>query len=1085
MDLGVWLRSLGLDQYEAKFRDNKIDADVLPRLTADDLKDIGVSAVGDRRRLLDAIVALTGATPEDTSHTAPKSTRIPTERRQITVMFADLVDSTKLAARLDPEDLKDVIAKFQRAVANEVRRFGGHVAKPLGDGLLIYFGWPRAHEDDAERAARSALAAVAAVRRLTSTEGAALASRIGLATGEVVVGDFVDAGISEDGAVVGQCANLAARLQSVADENSVLVAEGTFRLLSRQFSFADLGQHPLKGFASPIRVWRIDAERTSESRFEAMRDGRLSPFVGREHEMGVLRQRWEEVAESGCQLAVICGEAGIGKSRIVSEFMRHLEGGVRRITLQASPLHTNTALYPVVRNLEFRAGFRAEDNLAEKRGKLNAAILSQSPRRAVALQFLAQLMSLESPQEAPDQAASDVAEQRETALDFLADMMKSETDLAPLVFVVEDAHWLDATTIELIEHILDRLRGLPAMALITHRPEFEPPWKQHANVATLALNRLGRRDAKTMLSALSGGRNVPPGLEEEILAKSDGIPLFVEELTSVAFEAAEESSDRNIQIPPTLRDSMSERLDRLGAAKEVAQVASALGREFSASLVAATLGRSEDELESELDQLRAIDVIFQSSRAARRYTFQHALLQEAAYESMLRGRRREVHSRIAETLMRVRPTMAETEPEVLAAHFARAGDTARAADYWRRAGRLAQRNSAYREAIGAFKSALALMSKREKAFIEVSRAVASAYFAIGDYESNRKHLAEAAAAAEDGDDQVLLAEIAMQQSHVLNIYGGDLEDAFRFGRRALDIAVRLDDEGLAYGARFALGQTGWIGGDYAAAIQFLTANLPENVRDMARVRDFGAAGSLLVDSMSMLGSTLAHCGEFERGLTILQRAKAIPTENAFDLTVVSYHLGRAHLYRGEAHLARPISRAAIEHATAAGLKFSLPWHLANLGYAMALLGEVETGVQLLNQAREASQPMHLPYLLALSSVLLAETIASRQPEQALEVAESALGVARAVGYRAQEAELLRVKAAALVGVNPNEGEATAKEGLALARKVGLGPEEGHALRTLGDISAARGDGKVAAEFYEVARAKYRSLGMAHWEKTLT
>ena len=395
MDVGVWLRSLGLDQYEAKFRDNKIDADVLPRLTADDLKDIGVAAVGDRRRLLDAIVALTGATPADNSSGAPKSPRIPTERRQITVMFADLVDSTKLAARLDPEDLKDVIAKFQRAVANDVRRFGGHVAKPLGDGLLIYFGWPCAHEDDAERAARSAIAIVAAVRQLTSTDGAALATRIGLATGEVVVGDFVDAGVDEEGAVVGQCANLAARLQGVADENAVLVAEGTFRLLGRQFAFADLGEHPIKGFASPIRIWRIDAERTSESRFEAMRDGRRSPFVGREHEMGLLRRRWEEVTDTGCQLALICGEAGIGKSRIVSEFMLPLERGIRRITLQASPLHANTALYPVVRNLELRAGFRAEDNRAEKRDKLNAAISSQSPRQAAALRFLAQLMSLE------------------------------------------------------------------------------------------------------------------------------------------------------------------------------------------------------------------------------------------------------------------------------------------------------------------------------------------------------------------------------------------------------------------------------------------------------------------------------------------------------------------------------------------------------------------------------------------------------------------------------------------------------------------------------------------------------------------
>jgi class 3 adenylate cyclase len=304
------------------------------RLTSDDLKDIGVTAVGDRRRLLAAIAALAAAPPAyalgQPHSTLPKSPRGVAERRQITVMFADLVDSTGLAARLDPEDLKDVIAKFQRAVADEVRRFGGHVAKPLGDGLLIYFGWPRAHEDDPERAVRSAIAIVAAVRQLASTDGAALATRIGLATGEVVVGDFTDTGVDEEGAVIGESANLAARLQDIAEANSVVVADRTFRLLGRQFAFGDLGERRLKRFAAPVRVWRIDAERQSESRFEATRDGRLGPFVGREHEMGLLLQWWEEAKDGECQLALISGEAGIGKSRIVSEFTQRLEADVRR-----------------------------------------------------------------------------------------------------------------------------------------------------------------------------------------------------------------------------------------------------------------------------------------------------------------------------------------------------------------------------------------------------------------------------------------------------------------------------------------------------------------------------------------------------------------------------------------------------------------------------------------------------------------------------------------------------------------------------------------------------------------------------------
>jgi predicted ATPase len=401
--------------------------------------------------------------------------------------------------------------------------------------------------------------------------------------------------------LVGESANLAARLQDIAEANSVVVADRTFRLLGRQFAFGALGEQRLKGFASPMKVWRIDAERQSESRFEATRDGRLGPFVGREHEMGMLLQRWEEAKEGECQLVLISGEAGIGKSRIVSEFMQRLEGDVRRIALQASPLHTNTALYPVVRRLELRAGFRTDDSAAEKWNKLVAAIPGQSPRRDNALRFLGQLMSLEPPAEEAGLATTTVAEQREAAFDLLAEMAKSETNLAPLVIVVEDAHWIDATTIELIGRILDRLWRRPAMGLITYRPEFEPPWRQNANVATLALSRLRRRDAKAIFSALSGGRHLPPELAEQILAKSDGVPLFVEELTSVAFEVAQ-GSDPNIQIHPTLRDSLSERLDRLGPVKEVAQVASAFGREFSASLVAATLGRSEDQLEDALEE---------------------------------------------------------------------------------------------------------------------------------------------------------------------------------------------------------------------------------------------------------------------------------------------------------------------------------------------------------------------------------------------------------------------------------------------------------------------------------------------------
>ncbi|MEX0853007.1 MAG: AAA family ATPase [Bauldia sp.] len=1076
--LAAWLDQYGLDKYAALFAENSIGIDVLADLTDADLEMLGVP-LGYRRRLLIAAAKLADAAAPAVGEGRQA------ERRQLTVMFADLVDSTKLAARLDPEDMQEIIGRYQKAVGDEVARFGGYVAKPLGDGLLIYFGWPQAHEDDAARAVRSAIAAVAAVGKLTTSDGATLAARIGIATGEVVVGDFAGAGVAEEGAVVGETPNLAARLQAVADENAIVVAEPTLKLVGRQFAFTDLGEQRLKGFEAPVRAWRVDGEREAESRFDALHGGRLGEFIGREHEIGLLTQRWEEARDGECQLVLIAGEAGIGKSRLVSEYLDRLVGEARRIAYQGSPLHTNTALYPVVRYLQSKAGFGTDDTAAEKWRKLGGAIPSQSPRRRLALRFLAELMSLEASSDEPASGRPSADEQREATFDVLADAAKAETDQAPLLIVVEDAHWLDATTQEFIERLLDRLQHRPAMVLVTYRPEFVPPWAQHANVGLLSLSRLGRRDARAIVdSLLSRGQSLPREVADDIVAKSDGVPLFVEELTGSALEAAGAGDDRRIQIPATLRDSLSERLDRLGSAKEVAQIASAFGREFAADLVAATLDRTEADLQGDLDRLVAIDVVFQSSRSGRRYMFRHALLQDAAYESMLKSRRREVHTRIVAVLGERRPEMVETEPEVLATHLSRAGDAVGAAECWRKAGHLALRNSAYRETIGAFKNALPLLADM-KARADTNRAIATAYFAAGDHKSVREHLEHAAGEAEAAGDQVMMAEIAMQQGHDLIMYGGSVTDAVHFGERALEIATRLDDDALAFGARFSLGQSAWIAGNLITAIRFFTANLPENLRNPERVRDFGTAGSLMMDSMAMLGATHAQCGEFERALALLGRAVGLATDSAFDNMVAQYHLNRAHLYKGDAATALPLLIDSVRHATEAGLKFGLPWHRALLGYARALTGEVEEGISVLFQALDESDAMHLLYTKALTSVYLAETLVAGDPERALEMAEAGLNVARVGGYRALEAELLRVKAAAIAGTDVAEAETLVQEGLALARKLGMRPEEAHALRVLGDIQTRQGRTDPARENHDRARSMYRELGMALWLDRMT
>ncbi|MEX1179481.1 MAG: adenylate/guanylate cyclase domain-containing protein [Cucumibacter sp.] len=1066
----------GLGKYAELLARNSIDGDVIADLNDADLEKLGIP-MGDRRRFLKVAwgAEVEGADP------LPLPGR-DAERRQLTVMFADLVNSTKLAARLDPEDMKDVLAGYQKSVGEEAARFGGYVAKPLGDGLLIYFGWPQAHEDDAERAVRAGMAAIAAIRQSATVDGMALAVRIGISTGEVVVGDFTGTGVDELGAVVGETPNLAARLQSAASENTIVVTEKTMRLAGRQFAFTELAEQRLKGFDQPVRAFRVEGERASESRFDAMHGARLGTFVGREHEIGMLLQRWEEAIEGEPQLVLISGEAGIGKSRLVAECLGRISGTPRRIAYQGSPLHANTALYPVVRQLQSRALFGPDDTAAEKWAKLEAAIPGAAPRRTLALQFLAELMSLAVPVTFERQPRTSVDEHKDAAFEVLAEAARSEAEIAPLLIVVEDAHWIDATTQEFIERLLDRLQHCRAMVVVTYRPEFVPPWAQHANVSRLSLSRLGKRDARAIVdSLLSGERSLSQEIANDIVAKGDGIPLFVRELTGSVLEAARTTGDGGIQIPATLRDALSERLDRLGTAKEVAQIASAFGREFAADLLAATLGRAEDDLRADLERLMAIDVVFQSSRSARRYTFHHALLQEAAYESMLKSKRREVHARIAEVLTKHRPEMAEIEPEVLATHFARAGNNVRAAECWRKAGHLALRNSAYREAIGAFDSALPLLPKEAaKARADVHRAIASAHFVTGDHKSVREHLERAAAEAEAADDQVMVAEIAMQQGHDLIHYGGSVTDAVRFGERALTIATRLNDDALAYGARFTLGQVAQMGGDFAAGIEVLTANLPENLRDPGRVRDFGTAGSLVTDSMATLGTIYAYCGEFEKGLALLERADRLATTGAFDILVVQYHMNRTLLHRGDAATALPLLLDSVRHATEAGLKFGLPWLRALLGYARALGGDATEAVSLLRQAIAECDAIHLPYVKSLTTVYLAGALAASEPEQALEMAEAGLSLARASGYRVEEAELLRIEATALIGTDTREAEARANEGLALALKLGMRPEEGHAMRVLGDIKMRKGESPAARESYDSARAIYSKLGMTYW-----
>ena len=719
MDVGGWLRRLGLEQYEAAFRENEIDDRVLPSLTAEDLKDLGVTIVGHRRRLLDAIAglhaepsapaSLFGASPE--TNKAPSDTA---ERRQVTVMFSDLVGSTSLSARMDPEDLREIISAYQTCVADSVRRFGGFVAKYMGDGLLVYFGYPQAHEDDAERAVRAGLETVASVTAINAR--APLQARVGIATGLVVVGDLIGSGAAQEQTVVGETPNLAARLQAIAEPNTVVIAGATRGLLGSLFELRDLGPKELKGIAGPVKAFAVLRASSVESRFEAMHPGGLTALVGREEELELLLRRWTRAKTGDGQVVLLSGEAGIGKSRLYAALMEGLAAEPHaRLRYFCSPQHTDSAFYPLIGQFERAAGFEHGDTPQTKLDKLDALLAQTSTSRHDAA-LLAEMLSLPNDRRYPA-LELDPEQRRQKTLEALALQLETLARSSAVLMILEDAHWADPTSLEAFGRTVDRIANLPVLLIVTFRPEFEAPWVGQPHVTTLALNRLGHRDIGTMIDRVVGNKLLPADIRKDIIERTDGIPLFVEEMTKAVLEAGGELEGMQTAssvplpahaVPASLHASLMARLDRLGSAKEVAQIGAAIGREFSHALLAAVARKPEAELVSSLDRLIRAGLLFRKGVPPHAsYLFKHALVQEAAYGTLLRLPRRVLHARIAEALESQFAELAESQPELLALHCTEAGLIEKAARLWGKAGQQSLARSALIEAAAQFKRALA------------------------------------------------------------------------------------------------------------------------------------------------------------------------------------------------------------------------------------------------------------------------------------------------------------------------------------------------------------------------------------------
>jgi class 3 adenylate cyclase/predicted ATPase/ABC-type transport system involved in cytochrome c biogenesis ATPase subunit len=633
-------------------------------------------------------------------------------------MLCDLVGSTALSTRFDPEELREEIRAYQNAVSGVVARYDGFVAKFMGDGVLAYFGYPRAHEDNAERAVRAGLEIATAVTGLETRGTERLAVRIGIATGLVVVGDLVGEGSAQEQAVTGETPNLAARLQALAEPGQIVLASATRRLIGGLFRLRDLGRQTVKGFAEPVEAFVAESVAVTESRFEAARRG-LTDLVGRAAESAILRDRLRAAWAGAGQIVLLSGEAGIGKSRLAAQLAAEAASEPHtRLRYQCSPYHRDSVLHPFVVALGRAARLTPEDPAETQLEKLEA-ILAPSPIAETAPLF-ASLLSIPTGERYPPLALS-AAQQRRLTLAALLDRLEALARQQPVLMLFEDAHWADATSLEVLDLTVERVHALPVLVLITFRPEYEAPWAGLSHVTSIALDRLAPAEVETLAGHVAG-RPLPPEVTAQIVAKTDGVPLFVEELTKAVLESdllvARPQGWRldgplpPFAIPATLQDSLTARLDRLAAVKEIAQIGAAIGREFSYPLLRAVAGRDEPALRAALTQLEEAELLFRSGALPNaRYTFKHALVQDTAYETLLKSRRQILHRQIADALRGEFAAVAAAEPELVAHHLTQAGLDEPAIEWWGKAGNQALRSSAFKEAAAHLGKAIELADK--------------------------------------------------------------------------------------------------------------------------------------------------------------------------------------------------------------------------------------------------------------------------------------------------------------------------------------------------------------------------------------